>query len=271
MRSLKKIYQKLSTIGDNFMKTIILAGGFGTRFSEETEKIPKPMIKIYDKPILLHIMNIYAKYGYRNFGIALGYKSDCIKNFFLNTNLNNLNLNISFNKHNCNEKTIKNSNWNVELIETGLNSMTGGRLKRMKSYISNDPFFLTYGDGVSDINLHKLLDFHKKHKKMVTVTAVRPVARFGELKIDDGLVKSFKEKPQTNQGWINGGFFVINPEFLEIIKGDKTILEREPLERVCGMGELMAYKHYGYWQCMDTKRDKDQLEELIQSKNALWI
>jgi glucose-1-phosphate cytidylyltransferase len=253
------------------MKTIILAGGSGTRFSEETEKVPKPMIKVHDKPILLHIMNIYAKYGYRDFGIALGYKADYIKNFFLTTSLNNLNLNISFTKNENTEKNIKSSNWNVTLVDTGLNSMTGGRLKRMKSYISKDPFFLTYGDGVADINLDELLDFHKKHKKMVTVTAVRPAARFGELKIDSGLVKSFKEKPQTDQGWINGGFFVINPEFLEIIKDDNTILEKGPLEQVCKMEELMAYKHYSYWQCMDTKRDRDQLEELIQKKNAPWI
>tara|TARA_B110000977_G_C11089312_1_gene496082 strand:+ start:6334 stop:7095 length:762 start_codon:yes stop_codon:yes gene_type:complete len=253
------------------MKTIILAGGFGTRFSEETEKVPKPMIQIHDKPMLLHIMNIYANYGHTDFGIALGYKADYIKKFFLKKSLNNLNLNISFTKNNNEEKNIKNSNWNVELVDTGLNSMTGGRVRRMKHYISKDPFFLTYGDGVADINLDKLLDFHVKHKKMVTVTAVRPVARFGELQIDDGLVNSFKEKPQTEQGWINGGFFVINPEFLEIIEDDQTVLEKLPLEQVCKMGELMAYKHYNYWQCMDTKRDKDHLEELVKKNNAPWI
>ena len=253
------------------MKTIILAGGSGTRFSEETEKVPKPMIKVHDKPILLHIMNIYAKYGHRDFGIALGYKADYIKKFFLTTSLNNLNLNISFTKNENTEKNIKSSNWNVALVDTGLNSMTGGRLKRMKSYISKDPFFLTYGDGVADINLDELLDFHKKHKKMVTVTAVRPAARFGELKIDNGLVKSFKEKPQTDQGWINGGYFVINASFIELIENDETILERAPLEIAAKNGELMAYKHEGFWQCMDTKRDRDYLESLIANDNAPWI
>tara|TARA_A100001011_G_scaffold396602_1_gene494868 strand:+ start:1640 stop:2401 length:762 start_codon:yes stop_codon:yes gene_type:complete len=253
------------------MKTIILAGGFGTRFSEETERVPKPMIQIYDKPILLHIMNIYAKYGHTDFGIALGYKADYIKEYFLKTSLDKLNLNISFSQNDNHERNIKNSNWDVELVDTGLNSMTGGRLKKMKKYISKDPFFLTYGDGVADINLDELLNFHKKHKKMVTVTAVRPVARFGELQIDSGLVKSFKEKPQTDQGWINGGFFVMNPEFLEFIEDDAIVLEKDPLEQVCKMKELMAYKHYSYWQCMDTKRDKDQLVELIKKNNAPWV
>ncbi len=253
------------------MKTIILAGGFGTRFSEETERVPKPMIQIYDKPILLHIMNIYAKYGHTDFGIALGYKADYIKEYFLKTSLDKLNLNISFSHNDNHERNIKNSNWDLELVDTGLNSMTGGRLKKMKKYISKDPFFLTYGDGVADINLDELLNFHKKHKKMVTVTAVRPVARFGELQIDSGLVKSFKEKPQTDQGWINGGFFVMNPEFLEFIEDDAIVLEKDPLEQVCKMKELMAYKHYSYWQCMDTKRDKDQLVELIKKNNAPWV
>jgi glucose-1-phosphate cytidylyltransferase len=252
------------------MKTIILAGGFGTRFSEETEKVPKPMIQIYDKPMLLHIMNIYAKYGHTDFGIALGYKADYIKEYFFKTSLDKLNLNISFAQNDSRERNIRNSNWDVELVDTGLNSMTGGRLKKMKKYISKEPFFLTYGDGVADINLDELLNFHKKHKKMVTVTAVRPIARFGELQIDSGLVKSFKEKPQTDQGWINGGFFVMNPEFLEFIEDDTVVLEKDPLEKVCKMRELMAYKHYSYWQCMDTKRDKDQLEELIKRNNAPW-
>tara|TARA_B110000444_G_scaffold253453_1_gene284330 strand:- start:199 stop:960 length:762 start_codon:yes stop_codon:yes gene_type:complete len=252
------------------MKTIILAGGFGTRFSEETEKVPKPMIQIYDKPILLHIMNIYAKYGHTDFGIALGYKADYIKKYFFQTSLDKLNLNISFAQNDSRERNIRNSNWDVELVDTGLNSMTGGRLKKMKKYISKEPFFLTYGDGVADINLDELLNFHKKHKKMVTVTAVRPIARFGELQIDSGLVRSFKEKPQTDQGWINGGFFVMNPEFLEFIEDDTVVLEKDPLEKVCKMRELMAYKHYSYWQCMDTKRDKDQLEELIKRNNAPW-
>ena len=252
------------------MKTIILAGGFGTRFSEETEKVPKPMIQIYDKPMLLHIMNIYAKYGHTDFGIALGYKADYIKKYFFKTSLDKLNLNINFAQNDSRERNIRNSNWDVELVDTGLNSMTGGRLKKMKKYISKEPFFLTYGDGVADINLDELLNFHKKHKKMVTVTAVRPIARFGELQIDSGLVKSFKEKPQTDQGWINGGFFVMNPEFLEFIEDDTVVLEKDPLEKVCKMRELMAYKHYSYWQCMDTKRDKDQLEELIKRNNAPW-
>ena len=226
------------------MKVVILAGGFGTRLSEYTKTIPKPMVSIGGKPLLLHIMKFYAKYGFKDFYIALGYKSEVIKKFF-------------------NKKI---SDWNIHLIETGKNTMTGGRLKRLKKYIGNEKFMMTYGDGLSKLNLKKLLKFHNKKKKMVTLTAVRPPARFGAIKIVGNKVNYFKEKSKLDEGWINGGFFVIEPEFFKFIKGDGTYLEKEPLEKVAKRGQLGAYKHKGFWQCMDTKRDKDKLNEIIKSK-----
>jgi len=252
------------------MKTIILAGGFGTRFSEETEKIPKPMIKIDNDPILIHIMKIYAKYRYQDFYLALGYKADLIKKYFLDHEFIPENLNHS-KKSDFEICRMKNDSWKVTTVDTGLNTMTGGRVKKMQDFIGNETFMLTYGDGVADIDIDKLLKFHKDHKKMVTVTAVHPIARFGELQIQDDKVISFREKPQTMKDWINGGFFIINPEFFDLIESDETILEKEPLEEVSKMGELMAYKHRGYWQCMDTKRDRDQLQELVRNKEAKWV
>ena len=226
------------------MKVILLAGGFGTRLPEYTKTIPKPMINIAGKPMLLHIMKLYAKYGFKDFYIALGYKGEIIKKFF-------------------NKKFF---DWNINFVETGKNTMTGGRLKRLKKYIGKETFMMTYGDGLSNINLKKLLKFHKKNKKLVTLTAVRPPARFGAIKLKGRSVSYFKEKSKLDEGWINGGFFVMEPEFLKLIKNDNTYLEREPLEKVTKKRQLVAFRHEGFWQCMDTKRDKDKLNKILNSK-----
>ncbi len=225
-------------------KVVILAGGFGTRISEYSRTIPKPMIKINNKPIIIHIMEHYAKYGFKDFYIALGYKGSIIKQYFKKNKFN----------------------WSINLIDTGLKTMTGGRLKRLKKFLKNETFFLTYGDGVSNVNIKRLMKFHLKNKKIVTLTAVRPPARFGALKLKGNIVKYFKEKSKLDEGWINGGFFVINPEFFNYIKSDKTFLEKEPLEKVTNIKQLAAFKHLGFWQCMDTKRDKEKLE-IILKKN----
>ena len=226
------------------MKVILLAGGFGTRLSEYTKTIPKPMINICGKPMLFYIMKLYAKYGYKEFYVALGYRGKIIKKFF-------------------NKKFF---DWNINFIETGKNTMTGGRLKRLKKYIGKGTFMMTYGDGLSNLNLKKLLKFHKKNKKLVTLTAVRPPARFGALKLRGQRVSYFKEKSKLDEGWINGGFFVMEPEFLKFIKNDNTYLEREPLEKVTKRRQLVAFRHEGFWQCLDTKRDKDTLDKILKSK-----
>lgn len=252
------------------MKVIILAGGFGTRLSEYTHSIPKPMATIGDKPILWHIMNNYANFGHKDFYLALGYKAEIIKEYFLHYRTLNADFTVDLSNGVVKPHQTDDTDWRVTLVNTGLESMTGGRVKRLQSFIDNKPFMLTYGDGVADIDLHALLKFHKQHGKMVTVTAVHPSARFGELEMEKQKVITFQEKPQTGQGWINGGYFIIEPEFFELIDGDETMLEREPLEKAAEMGELMAYHHKGYWQCMDTKRDRDHLEELWNSGNAPW-
>tara|TARA_B100000787_G_scaffold20305_1_gene13884 strand:- start:139 stop:819 length:681 start_codon:yes stop_codon:yes gene_type:complete len=226
------------------MKVVILAGGFGTRISEYTKTIPKPMIVINKKPILIHIMEHYAKYGFTDFYIALGYKGSVINEYFKN----------------------KRFKWNVNLINTGLKTMTGGRLKRLKKLLGKETFLMTYGDGLSDINLAKLLEFHNRNKKMVTLTAVRPPARFGAIKFRGNNVKTFKEKDKMDEGWINGGFFVMEPKFLNFIKNDQTFLEKEPLEKISSQNQLVAFKHKGFWQCMDSKRDKDKLELILKNK-----
>ena len=226
------------------MKVILLAGGFGTRLSEYTDTVPKPMVEIGGKPMLFHIMNLYAKYGHTNFFIALGYKGNIIKKYF--------------------SKISK--SWSINLIDTGEETMTGGRVKRLQKLIGNETCMLTYGDGLADINLDSLLNFHKKHGKLVTVSAVRPPARFGAIKLNGDRVTSFKEKSYLGEGWINGGFFVIEPGFFDFINGDNTYLEREPLEKAAHKGELFAYKHNGFWQCMDTKRDRDKLNKILNSK-----
>jgi len=252
------------------VKVIILAGGFGTRLSEYTESIPKPMVTVGGRPILWHIMRSYAHFGHKDFYLALGYKAEIIKEYFLHYRSLNADFTVDLTTGKVESHQTDDTDWRVTLVHTGLESMTGGRVKRMQSYIGNEPFLLTYGDGVANVDIDGLVRFHKSHGKMVTVTAVHPGARFGELEMDGHKIRSFKEKPQTGQGWINGGYFVIQPEFFELIVGDKTILERDPLERVAEMGELMAFEHDGYWQCMDTKRDRDHLEELWSAGNAPW-
>ena len=230
------------------MKVVILAGGLGSRISEYTGTIPKPMIRIGEKPILWHIMKIYSKFGYKDFYIALGHKGEIIKEYFS-----------------------KNSfGWNINLIETGEETMTGGRIKRLKNFIGKETFMLTYGDGLSNININELLKFHEKNKKLVTMSVVRPPARFGVVKLEGEVVTYFKEKSKLDEGWINGGFFVMQPEFFNYIKDDKTYLEREPLEKLCQEKQLFAFKHNGFWQCMDTKRDLDRLQNLY-STEAPWL
>ena len=253
------------------MKVIILAGGFGIRLSEYTENIPKPMVTIGGRPMLWHIMSHYAKFGFDDFYLALGYKAETVKEYFLHYRSLNSDFTVSMDSGDIEYHQTDAVDWRVTMVDTGQNSMTGGRVKRMQPFIGNERFLLTYGDGLSNVNLEKLLAFHESHGKMVTVTAVHPGARFGELEIDDRNVKSFKEKPQTGKGWINGGFFVIEPEFFDFIDGDQSILEQEPLERVTAAGELMAYQHEGYWQCMDTKRDRDTLENLWREGTPPWL
>jgi glucose-1-phosphate cytidylyltransferase len=252
------------------MKVILLAGGFGTRLAEYTDIIPKPMVPVGGKPILWHIMQTYAHFGHKDFYVALGHKAEVIKEYFLNYRALNADFLVDLATGNVSPHQVDSVDWRVTLVNTGENSMTGGRVKRMQPFINNEPFMLTYGDGVADLDINALLAFHRNHGKMVTVTAVRPGARFGELLIDDQKVTSFQEKPQMGHGWINGGYFVIQPEFFDLIAGDATTLEREPLEQAARMGELMAYRHHGFWQCMDTKRDKDALEELWQTGSAPW-
>ncbi|MEB3828455.1 glucose-1-phosphate cytidylyltransferase [Phormidium sp. CCY1219] len=252
------------------MKVILLAGGFGTRLAEYTEILPKPMVPIGGQPILWHIMQLFADYDHKNFYIACGYKAEVIKQYFLNYPALNADFTINLATGQVTTLMKKEIDWQVSLVYTGINSMTGGRVKRLQSLIGNETCFLTYGDGLANINLDHLLAYHRSHGRMVTVTAVRPSARFGELEISDGQVISFQEKPQVRQGWINGGFFVIEPEFFDLIAGEDTVLEAEPLEKAAALGELMAYQHEGFWQCMDTKRDRDLLENLWQSGNAPW-
>jgi glucose-1-phosphate cytidylyltransferase len=252
------------------MKVVILAGGFGTRLAEYTDLIPKPMVTIGGQPIIWHIMKRYAEYGFNDFHLALGYKADVVKKYFLDLNEVNSDFTLDLKTGKRTHLNRDYVDWKVTLIDTGLETLTGGRVKRLKSYIGKEPFMLTYGDGLSNVDIPKLLSFHKKNKKMVTVTAVRPVARFGELQIEQDIVQSFQEKPQITSGWINGGYFVAEPEFLDFIEGDHTILEREPLEKIAKLGQLAAYKHDGFWQCMDTKRDKDFLNEMYEKGNPAW-
>jgi len=253
------------------VKIVILAGGLGTRLSEYTDTIPKPMVTVGGLPIIWHIMHMYARFGHKDFYLALGYKSEVIKEYFLHYRNLNADFTIDLGNGDVNSHQTDEIDWKVTLVDTGLDSMTGGRIKRMQPLIGNEPFLLTYGDGVADIDISALVDFHRSHGKMVTISAVHPAARFGELDMDEDRVICFQEKPQTAQGWINGGYFVIEPEFFDLIEGDSTALEKQPLEQVAKMGELMAYRHHGFWQCMDTKRDKDLLEDLWQSRNAFWV
>lgn len=254
------------------MKVVILAGGFGTRISEESHLKPKPMIEIGEKPILWHIMKYYSSFGHNEFIICCGYKQYVIKEFFADYYLHMSDVTFDFTAEN--KMTVHTNNtepWKVTLVDTGLNTMTGGRVKRVKDYIGNEPFLLTYGDGVSDVDINASIEFHKSHNKTATITAIQPGSRFGMLDITDDLsIDNFKEKSIEDGGWINGGFMVLNPEIIDYIEGDSTIFEREPLETVAKEGQLKAYKHNGFWQCMDTLRDKELLEKLWAQDQAAW-
>lgn len=252
------------------MKVAILAGGYGSRLAEETEVKPKPMVEIGGKPILWHIMMHYSYYGYREFVIALGYKGEYIKRYMVDYASLNSNLTIDVHRGKVKKHNTTRQDWVVDLIDTGLNSMTGGRIKRLAPYLCNQTFMLTWGDGVSTINLHKLLAFHKAHGKLATLTAVRPPARYGHLVFDGDRVAEFNEKPQLGEGWINGAFFVLEPQVLDYIDGDETVWEKDPLERLAADGQLMAYRHEGFWQCMDTLREKHILNTLWENRQAPW-
>lgn len=254
------------------MKTVILAGGFGTRISEESVFKPKPMIEIGDKPILWHIMKLYSHYGFNDFIICAGYKQNVIKEWFANYYLHNSDVTFDFSDGG---KMTVHSNvsepWKVTIVDTGFNTMTGGRVKRIKDYVGDEPFFLTYGDGVSDVNINELLDFHKSHGKIATMTSVRPASRFGVMDINsNGQILAFREKSEADAGWINGGFMVLDPKVIDYISDDSIMLEREPLEKIAELGELMAYKHIGFWQCMDTLRDKESLDKMWENGEAKW-
>jgi glucose-1-phosphate cytidylyltransferase len=253
------------------MKVGILAGGHGTRLAEETEIKPKPMVEIGGKPILWHIMMHYACYGHKDFVVALGYKGEVIKRYMVDYCSLNSNLTINLkNGQVQRDDSDGMEDWTVRLIDTGLNTMTGGRIKRLQPYMGDETFMLTWGDGVSTVDLNDLYRFHKAHGKLVTLTAVRPPARYGHLEFDGNRIKEFTEKPQTAEGWINGAFFVMEPAVFDYIDGDETQFEKEPLERLAADGQLMAYKHDGFWQCMDTRRDKHVLEALWDSGKAPW-
>ena len=253
------------------MKTIILAGGFGTRLSEYTKLIPKPMVEIGGKPIIWHIMNHYARYGYKDFVVALGYKGEVIKNYFLQYYAQNNDFTIDLSNGAVNYINEYTRDWRVTLVDTGAGSMTGGRVLRLKNIIGNEDFMLTYGDAVSNVDISQLVLRYKQAGKLAMVTAVHPTARFGELQVDeDDFVRSFKEKPQVNQGWINGGFFVLSPKVFDYIENDHTTFEAEPLERLAAEGQLKTYRHEGFWQCMDTARDRDMLNKMWDEGNAPW-
>jgi glucose-1-phosphate cytidylyltransferase len=253
------------------MKVVILAGGLGTRLSEETGLKPKPMIEIGEMPILWHIMKIYSSYGYHDFVICLGYKGYVIKEYFANYFLHQSNVTIDLKK---NTTTLHDSHaepWTISLVDTGVASMTGGRIKRIQSYIGNETFMLTYGDGVGNIDIAQLVEFHKKHNKYCTVTAVQPSGRFGALNLDSNdAVFSFKEKPNGDGSWINGGFFVCEPQIFDYIAGDATIWEREPMENIAKDNQMVAFKHSGFWRPMDTMRDKQELEKAWETQKAEW-
>ena len=262
---------KLILIGVVSMKVLILAGGYGTRLAEGSESLPKPMVPIGGEPIILHIMKYYAQFNHKDFILALGYKAEVIKKYFLQFAETNSNILLDLQSSEGTQDKSSQYDWRIALVDTGIETLTGGRVKRLQKYVGDETCLLTYGDGLSTINIDKLINFHHSHGKLVTVSAVRPIARFGELDIHGNKVNSFKEKPQTTKGWINGGYFVIEPGFFDLIQeGDSSVLELEPLEQASNLGQLMAYKHEGFWRCMDTKRDKDSLEEIWQTGSAPW-
>jgi len=252
------------------MKVGILAGGLGTRLQEETTVKPKPMVEIGGQPVIWHIMKTYAAYGFKEFVVALGYKGEMIKDFFINYRYRsrNLTVNLADGRVTCHNDD--GEDWVVHLLDTGQNTMTGGRVKKIAEYIGDEPFMLTYGDGVSDVDLKDLLAFHRSQGKLATVTAVRPPARFGGISFDGDLVARFVEKPQIGEGWINGGFFVLEPGIIHYIQGDSTLWEKEPMEQLVAQGQLVAYRHGRFWQCMDTLRDVQLLEELWRTHQAPW-
>ena len=252
------------------MKAVILAGGLGTRISEETDRLPKPMVDIGGKPILWHIMKGYAHHGIKDFVICLGYKGNVIKEYFTNYSRYMSDLTVNLKNGTITVHQNQAEDWNITLVDTGIDTMTGGRLKRVKKYLGNETFFLTYGDGVADIDIKKLLAFHKKHGKKATVTAITPPGRFGVLDSKGDRVLGFAEKIDNKDARINGGFFVLEPGVIDLIKDDSTVWEKAPLERLAKKGELMAYRHDGFWMAMDTLRDKRALEDLWESKKAPW-
>ncbi len=252
------------------MKVAILAGGLGTRLSEETAIKPKPMVEVGGKPLLWHIMNIYAAHGYKEFVIALGYKGEIIKDYFLNYHYYSRSLTVQLKTGDVKIHNDHGEDWIVHLLDTGMDTNTGGRVKRAAEFIGNEPFMLTYGDGVSNVNIPALIEFHKRQNKLVTLTAVRPPARFGQMIIEDHRVVEFKEKPQIGEGWINGGFFVLEPEINKYIIDDRTAWEFEALENIAAAGQLSAYQHNDFWQSMDTLRDVHLLNKLWQEEKAPW-
>ena len=253
------------------MKVVILAGGRGTRIAEETSIRPKPMVEIGGYPILWHIMKIYAHHGFKEFLLALGYKGEIIKDYFLSYHPVNSDIAVNLSTGKVDYHGTHNNDWNVRMIDTGKETLTGGRLHRLEQHLRDEgTFLLTYGDGVCDVNPGDILKFHQRHGKLATLTAVRPPARFGTMEFDGDRVVNFEEKPQARGGWINGGFFVMEPGVFDYLHGDQTILEREPLEKLAADGELMAYRHEGFWHCMDTMRDKIHLQELWDADSAAW-
>ncbi len=252
------------------MKTILLAGGLGTRLSEETAVKPKPMVEIGGTPLVVHIMSLYAAHGYADFVIACGYRGDYIKEYFSNYQIKHSDWCINLETGTRKPLHTAAPNWNVSVIDTGLHTMTGGRIRRLQSFIGAETFMATYGDGVADIDIAALVAFHRTHGRLATLTAVRPPARFGCVELDGDCVRSFSEKPQVSEGWINGGFFVFEPEVFAYIADDSTVLEREPLEKLAADGQLVAYRHYQFWQPVDTLRDRQVLEKLWASGTAPW-
>jgi len=252
------------------MKVVILAGGFGTRISEESHLKPKPMIEIGDEPILWHIMKHYSAYGFHDFVICAGYKQDVIKEYFANYYLHQADVTFDLSNNSMEIESSPKIPWRVTVVDTGLNTMTGGRIKRIQRYIGNEPFFLTYGDAVSDIDLNALLDYHQKTGKIATITAVNIAQMKGVLNLENGLVESFREKEDVDATPINGGFMVMNPEVFSYLDGDACVFEKKPMEKLAEEGNLAAYTHTGFWQCMDTQREKKKLEELWNTGNAPW-
>lgn len=254
------------------MKVVILAGGLGTRLSEETAFKPKPMVEIGGKPILWHIMKTYSYYGYNEFIILCGYKGYIIKEYFAHYFLHMADMTIDMTSNSIAHHNNQAEPWKVTLIDTGIETMTGGRIKRVQKYVGNEPFMLTYGDGIADIDIPRLLEFHQSHGKLITMTSVLPEGRFGALNTDNtNMVNSFKEKPMGDGSWINGGYFVCQPEVFNYITDDKTVFEQEPLENLAREEQLYTYKHKGFWKPMDTQRDKNNLEKLIENNKAPWI